>query len=442
MSEDFELSEREIDIIRLVATGASNKEIAQKLFISPNTVKVHLRNIFGKLNVVSRTEATMVAIRMGWVDSPKNENASYELSETINPDEPIEVESLIPNFRRRNWLVALGIFLILLIVVNIYFFYIRNNAEINNPNANGSSPIQQTQRWQTLSPLTFGIKNMAAIRYEQNFYVFGGENTEKILDSVFIYDINANIWSEGRKMPASVSKIQSVMYGEKIYIPGGISEGGVVSDTLLVYDPREDVWEQKSNLPYAISRYGMVSLEGKIYLFGGWDGSSYRKEVLIYDPLTDIWEKYSEMPQPLADFGIAAIGGGIHIIGGQNEDGILLIHQIFSPQRVLDAEDPWSSGTPLPQLRYGMGVSVLADMIYVVGGENDENPHLPIIQYLAPTDEWVEIDQPNEDIGAFSAVIPYETRLYVMGGELDSEIKPTNQVFQAVYTILVPVIRQ
>lgn len=442
MSEDFELSEREIDIIRLVATGASNKEIAQKLFISPNTVKVHLRNIFGKLNVVSRTEATMVAIRMGWVESPKNDIVSNELIKSNNQSESNELDTSLPGIKRRNWFGVLGFFLILLIAVNIYFFYIRTNAENIDPNANGTSQIQQTQRWQNLSPMPFGIKNMAAIRYEQKFYNFGGVNSEKILDSVSIYDVNEDIWIEGKKMPASLSNIQAVMFGEKIYIPGGISGSGAVTDTLVVYDPREDVWEERSKLPYAVCRYGLVSLEGKIYLFGGWDGNSYKKDVLIYDPLTDTWEKYFEMPQPLADFGIAVMGGGIHILGGQNDDGILLNHQIFSPQRVLDNEDPWSSGTPLPQQRYGMGVSVLADMIYVVGGKNEQNPHLPIIQYLAPSEEWVEIDQPIDDIGAFPAVIPYETRLYVMGGELNSEIKSTNQVFQAVYTILVPVIRQ
>ena len=61
------LTEREIDVLQLLAGGKSNKEIGTKLFISEFTVKGHLRNIFTKLNVLSRTEAISAATRRGLV---------------------------------------------------------------------------------------------------------------------------------------------------------------------------------------------------------------------------------------------------------------------------------------------------------------------------------------------------------------------------------------
>lgn len=54
------LTDREMDVLQLIATGLSNKQIAGKLFISEETVKVHIRNLLRKLNVHSRVAATVL----------------------------------------------------------------------------------------------------------------------------------------------------------------------------------------------------------------------------------------------------------------------------------------------------------------------------------------------------------------------------------------------
>jgi DNA-binding NarL/FixJ family response regulator len=62
------LSPREIEIIRLVATGASNKEIADKLVISEGTVKNHLSSILSKLSVRDRMQAVLKAKELGIIN--------------------------------------------------------------------------------------------------------------------------------------------------------------------------------------------------------------------------------------------------------------------------------------------------------------------------------------------------------------------------------------
>lgn len=63
---DFQLSEREVEILELVAQGKNYKQIAEKLFISPKTVRNHTHNIHQKLQVNSKTEAVNIALRNKW----------------------------------------------------------------------------------------------------------------------------------------------------------------------------------------------------------------------------------------------------------------------------------------------------------------------------------------------------------------------------------------
>jgi two-component system NarL family response regulator len=64
------LTDRELEVLRLIARGMSNKDIAAELVIAQNTVRNHVRNILEKLHVRSRVEAAMYAVREKLVDAP------------------------------------------------------------------------------------------------------------------------------------------------------------------------------------------------------------------------------------------------------------------------------------------------------------------------------------------------------------------------------------
>lgn len=62
-----ELTERELEVLKMAAQGMSNREIAQELTISVRTVQTHLTNVFNKMGVGSRTEAVVHALRKNWI---------------------------------------------------------------------------------------------------------------------------------------------------------------------------------------------------------------------------------------------------------------------------------------------------------------------------------------------------------------------------------------
>lgn len=63
------LTQRELEVLQLIAHGYSNQEIGKKLFLAVDTVKGHNRRIFAKLQVGRRTEAVAIARKLGWIES-------------------------------------------------------------------------------------------------------------------------------------------------------------------------------------------------------------------------------------------------------------------------------------------------------------------------------------------------------------------------------------
>jgi ATP/maltotriose-dependent transcriptional regulator MalT len=73
--KEYGLTDREQDVLRLLAAGRSNPDIAEELFISVRTVTTHVSNIFTKLGVANRTEATDLAHRRGLLAAPPTQPA-------------------------------------------------------------------------------------------------------------------------------------------------------------------------------------------------------------------------------------------------------------------------------------------------------------------------------------------------------------------------------
>ena len=65
VSKSGPLSERELEVLQWLASGAPNREIGRRLYITESTVKRHVYNIFGKLNVHNRTQAALQARKLG-----------------------------------------------------------------------------------------------------------------------------------------------------------------------------------------------------------------------------------------------------------------------------------------------------------------------------------------------------------------------------------------
>jgi DNA-binding NarL/FixJ family response regulator len=72
------LTDREIDVLRLVAQGASNSDVSEKLGVTINTIKTHLKHIFDKLQIDNRTQAATYALKTGLVSSLGEKESEFK----------------------------------------------------------------------------------------------------------------------------------------------------------------------------------------------------------------------------------------------------------------------------------------------------------------------------------------------------------------------------
>jgi len=445
------LSERELEILRLVATGAANKDIARQLVISPNTVKVHLRNIFAKIGVASRTEATLYAISIGLVNSaaarsetpPEVSAQSLEIVEQ-NPLAESTAQPAAPVRNRIIWQISLAglaiLFLAAIAGAGLRLF--SPPAPAPTAAAQAERSASPGTRWSDKAGLPSPRKGMGAAGYENAFYIFAGQTAQGVDGTVLRYKLDENAWETLADKPTAVTGIQAALLGEKIYLPGGCLEDGSATNVLEVYDPRQNTWEEKAPLPKPVCAYALAAYEGQLYLFGGKRGSEYLSEVFIYDPQEDRWQERQPLSTPRAYAAAVEAGGKILVMGGYDGKNALSINEAYYPSRETDGEKAWEELSPLPGARYAMGVAHLAGLVYLLGGAGSQgiSADLPALQYHIQTDRWFEFESAPEPAGESPAVLPAGNFLYVIGGETQTGLSASHQAYQAIYTISVPVI--
>lgn len=434
MSSESELSEREKEILRLVATGASNKEIAQALYISPNTVKVHLRNIFAKIGVVSRTEATLYAIKIGLIPEAVRNEIQIDRPSTAENDgaatEEPPLEARVLPIKGAGWVA-----LLVLVLIGIGFFRTRGF------NQGVVSPANSGQRWSQLADLPEGVGGGITERYEGYLYLFGGEKNGKLSGDVFAYDIIQNLWEEKATKPTFVKNVQAGALGEKIYLPGGELADETITTQVEVYDPRNDVWEITTPLPVPLAGYGLAVFEGRLYLFGGWDGHSYRDEVWVFEPDVKQWELQQKMPSARAFMAAAVLGNKIYLLGGETIDGVTDDSLAFYPNRGKDDPTAWEQKPPLPKGRKNLRAAVLADGVYVAGGVNQiDQPITDILRFNESSGLWEVLEPPPLLVSADTALAASQTRLHFLGGTIGMRAAAYHQAYQALYTVVLPAV--
>lgn len=415
------LSERELEITKLVAEGLTNREIALRLFLSPNTIKVHLRNIFTKTDVSSRTELSMLAVQEGWItvvdEGQDTSDTSMQAGDAYKDQASGESADRFPPWSWQRWsLLVIGFFLIIFILLLPHF-------PVRSVNSSGpgqifgpvqasidSLPSGEEGRWYEGASLPVRRAGMGVASFEAKAYVVGGISAEGATGRLDIYNIPNDEWSVGEPRPVALGNVGAAVINRKILVPGGCDSEWIPQAITHIYDPATDAWEEGAPMPSPLCAYAIAAYQDKVFLFGGWNGGAYTAAGFVYDGSQDTWQTMAS-PTSIRGFGGAGVlADRVFYVGGYDGRRELDLCEVYSP-----GDDVWEDCPPMLQPRGGLGVASTTGRLYALGGGWDS--FLGFNEQFSPeSGQWTVMDTPMvgewRNVGAFV----WERSLYVTGG--------------------------
>jgi len=428
------LTERELEIVQLLATGISNKEIAAQLYISTNTVRVHLRNIFTKLEAQSRTEVTMIAVRNGWVqmpagdvdgeaeDAPTEEGAAATdarppaITVQIAPD-PQALPALTL-WRRIAAVVALGMLVALAILVWPRPTDVLDAASADFDQAGAPSgaptvvPLGETSRWHARASIRTARTRPVAAAAQGLIYVIGGEVNRAPSAEVLIYEPQRDAWRDGPPKPTAVMNAAAGVISYTIYVVGGIGPDGLPTNRTEALHVVEGRWRTLSPLPKPVAGHAVAALGERLYVIGGRTQEGLNNTVWAFDARAEAWTTVAALPTLRSQLAAAAIEDRIYAVGGYDGQREHATCEYFEP-----ASNRWSACAPMVIPRGGLGLAQVGTVLYAVGGGLTSFVGFNE-RYDPKRDAWTPFEMPEPRLGdwRYTGIASLADHFYVIGG--------------------------
>ena len=436
-TKNIPLSERELELLKLVSTGATNQQIAKALVISVNTVKVHLRNIFEKMGVESRTEATLVAIREGWIVV----DSAVEAAEPT-PAAVVAPERRISRGQRIFLVVATVIVLGLMLWLPESAQLLEEQSQSLFTERPATTSLlasdERTARWSKLADMQTPRGRLAAAYHDGAIYAVAGDTDVGVSASLERYGISAKTWSSLPDKPTAVGNVSAVVAGGRIWVPGGFLSDERVTSLVETYDLETGAWETAPALPEPACAYALAAVDDDVYLFGGANNQGYLMDVgYRFDAQAGEWRTLTPMSSPRAFASAAVLDGLIYVVGGYDGQRELDTCAVYDPAEEAAGHMPWKSCAPLTVGRGGLGLASAGSTLYAVGG-GWQNFLAYNEQYDPETDDWTQFGTPVSGEWRNLALVSDDKMLYALGG-WDGQYMSTLWMYQTLVTIFLPI---
>lgn len=223
-------------------------------------------------------------------------------------------------------------------------------------------------------------------------YAIGGQTPTRTT-LVQEYDPSTNTWTTKTSLPSERTRFAAAVLNDKIYVAGGVDDGGVFLNMTEYYDPASDTWSTTGNLNKVRADFAMVAVNGKLYAISGTKKANLDCEnrTDVFDPATGIWSDLeSNIPAKRSGHAAAVVNNKIYVFGGDFQGTLQTVTYELNP-----ATTTWTAKTDIPTPRTELAAETVGGLIYVIGG-NDGTNDLTTVEIFNPAeDSWTAGDSMN-----------------------------------------------